>query len=53
LGVEVGTIKNRISTLRKAGKIEDTGETHKQSRQVSLVSPPLRYGDGDTSKGQP
>lgn len=48
LGVEVGTVKNRLSTLRKAGKIEDTGEKHGQSRQVSLVSLPLRYGDGDT-----
>jgi hypothetical protein len=50
LGVGVGTIKNRLSTLRKNGKIEDTGEREGQSRQVSLVSPPLRYGDGDTLK---
>lgn len=50
LGVEVRTIKNRLSTLRKNGKIEDTGERDGQSRQVSLVSPPLRYGDGDTLK---
>jgi biotin operon repressor len=49
LGVEVKTVKNRLSTLRKEGKIEDTGEKYKQARQVSLVSPTLRDGDGDTS----
>ncbi len=47
LGVEVKTVKNRLSTLRKEGKIKDTGETHKQARQVSLVSPTYRDGDGD------
>ena len=48
LGVEVKTVKNRLSTLRREGKIEDTGEKHKQARQVSLVSPTIRDGDGDT-----
>lgn len=48
LGVEVKTVKNRLSTLRREGKIEDTGEKHKQARQVSLVSPTIMDGDGDT-----
>jgi len=48
LGVEVKTVKNRLSTLLREGKIEDTGEKHKQARQVSLVSPTIRDGDGDT-----
>ena len=49
LGVEVKTVKNRLSTLRTEGKIADTGERNKQARQVSLVSPAIRDGDGDTS----
>jgi len=48
LGVEVKTVKNRLSTLLREGKIEDTGEKHKQARQVSLVSPTIMDGDGDT-----
>lgn len=48
LGVEVKTVKNRLSTLLREGKIEDTGEKHKQARQVSLASPTIRDGDGDT-----
>ena len=36
VSVEVRTVKNRPSTLRKSGKIVDTGETRGQSRQVSL-----------------
>ena len=48
LGVEVKTVKNRLSTLLREGKIEGTGEKHKQARQVSLVSPTIRDGDGDT-----
>ena len=53
------TIKNKLSDLRKAGKVEDTGEVRDQSHQVRLTRPPsLRVPsvpnpigdrDGDTS----
>jgi len=34
------TVKNKLSDLRKAGKVEDTGEVRGQSHQVRLAPPP-------------
>jgi hypothetical protein len=34
------TIKNKLTDLRKAGKVEDTGEVRGQSQQVRLTRPP-------------
>ncbi len=58
LSVEPKTVKNRLSDLRKSGKVEDMGQEHNQSRQVRLSQPPtmgvprvpnpIRDGDGDT-----
>jgi hypothetical protein len=57
------TIKNKLSDLRKAGKVEDTGEVRGQSQQVRLATPPtLRVPsvpnpigdrDGDTKQRSP
>jgi hypothetical protein len=48
---QLGTVKNRLTTLRKQGRVEDTGIALDRSKQVRLPlsspSLPLRYGDGD------
>lgn len=50
LDAEPSTIKSRLTGLRSAGKIEDTGLTENRSRQVRLVAlplPPLSNGNGN------
>jgi len=60
VGGQLKTIKNKLSVLRKAGKIQDTGEVRGQSQQVRLSHPPslrvpgvptpLGDRDGDTPR---
>jgi hypothetical protein len=53
LGVTLKTIKNRLTDLRNAGKVRETGVTSGQSQQVELagvpsVPIPIRDSTGDT-----
>jgi hypothetical protein len=41
-GLTRGTIKNAITTLKKAGRVEVTGEMQGQMEQVQLVAPAAR-----------
>lgn len=55
LGVTLKTVKNRLSDLKKSGKVQDTGITSGQAQQVELASvpgvpSPIRDGTGDTAQ---
>ncbi len=55
LGVSLKTVKNRLSELKNAGKVRETGITSGQSQQVELagvprVPDPIRDGTGDTAE---
>jgi hypothetical protein len=50
-GLALKTVKNVLSSLRKAGEVKDTGKTDGQSKQVSLVSSPLRDTDTRDTHG--
>jgi hypothetical protein len=41
-GLTRGTIKNAITALKKAGRVEPTGEVRGQMEQVQLVAPAAR-----------
>jgi hypothetical protein len=48
-GLALGTVKNCLTRLRRAGQVIDTGETRGQTRQVRLVSSPsLIYRGSDS-----
>jgi DNA-binding Lrp family transcriptional regulator len=54
LGVALKTVKNRLSDLKKSGRIKETGVTSGQAQQVALagvpsVPIPIRDSTGDTS----
>lgn len=56
IGAEKSTVKNRLSALRKVGKVEDTGEVRDRSHQVRLPLPllrhsPIRDGNGNDGTG--
>jgi hypothetical protein len=63
VGGQLKTVKNKLSDLRKAGKVEDTGEVRGQSQQVRLARPPslsvpgvpnpIGDRDGDTQPRSP
>jgi hypothetical protein len=38
-GLARGTVKNKITSLKKAGRVETTGEIRSQMEQVRLVAP--------------
>jgi DNA-binding transcriptional ArsR family regulator len=42
IGLEIKTVKNALTELRKAGAVVNTGEKQGQSRQVSLASLPYK-----------
>jgi hypothetical protein len=50
-GLALKTVKNVLSSLRKDGEVKDTGKTDGQSKQVSLVSSPLRNRDRRDTHG--
>jgi DNA-binding transcriptional ArsR family regulator len=56
-GLALGTVKNKLTALKKAGRVETTGERRSQMEQVQLVSPvsrPYKGSDtGDTSDMSP
>jgi AAA domain len=55
-GLALGTAKNCLTRLRRVGKVEDTGETRGQTRQVRLASSPsliYRGSDSDDAKSSP
>ncbi len=53
-GLALKTVKNALTKLRGDGVVRYTGETNaKGAREVSLVSPPLRDGDRDSSDNAP
>jgi hypothetical protein len=45
-GLKLGTVKNKLVALKKAGRVVSTGQIRNQSEQVSLVS--LIYKGSDT-----
>lgn len=49
-GLQEGTVKNALTALRKAGKVEDTGEKRGKAHEVRKVSSSssLHLGDGDS-----
>ncbi len=51
IGAEKATVKSRLSALRKAGKVEDTGEVRDRSHQVRLSLPLLRYSPISNGNG--
>lgn len=53
-GLALGTVKNALTKLRKAGEVEPTGERRGQAEQVRLLSslsPSYRGGDSDDARG--
>jgi DprA winged helix domain len=48
-GLTRGTIKNAITALKKAGRVEVTGETQGQMEQVQLVAPAARPTKGSAT----
>ena len=53
--LKVKTVKNSLTTLRRRGKVEPTGNRRDQAEQVSLVSSPpspIRDRDWDTAGDQ-
>jgi DNA-binding transcriptional ArsR family regulator len=54
IGAEYRTVKNKLTDLRKAGKVEDTGEVRNRSHEVRLAQASSSFllsdGDGDASK---
>jgi len=51
--LEVKTVSNRLSELRKQGRVEPTGERERRWEQVRLVSQrpsPIRDRDGDANR---
>jgi hypothetical protein len=47
-GLEVGTVKNKLTTLRKSGEVANTGNKNKDGAfEVSLSSTDTRDDDDD------
>jgi hypothetical protein len=52
-GLARGTVKNKITALKKAGRIEITGEIRSQMEQVQLVAPAARPIKGSAASATP
>jgi len=52
-GLARGTVKNKITALKKAGRIETTGENRSQMEQVRLVAPRHRPIRGSAASATP
>jgi DNA-binding transcriptional ArsR family regulator len=48
-GLVRGTVKNKITALKKAGRVETTGEIRSQMEQVRLVAPAARPYKGSAA----
>ena len=52
-GLVRGTIKNKITALKRAGRVETTGEIRSQMEQVKLVAPRHRPIKGSAASATP
>jgi hypothetical protein len=52
-GLARGTVKNKITALKKAGRVETTGEIRSQMEQVRLVAPRHRPIKGSAASATP
>jgi len=52
-GLVRGTIKNKITALKRAGRVETTGEIRSQMEQVQLVAPRHRPIKGSAASATP
>src|SRR5215208_955449 len=52
-GLVRGTVKNKLTALKKAGRVETTGEIRSQMEQVRLVSPAARPIKGSAANYTP
>jgi hypothetical protein len=52
-GLARGTVKNKITALKKAGRVEITGEIRSQMEQVRLVAPRHRPIKGSAASATP
>jgi hypothetical protein len=52
-GLARGTVKNKITALKKAGRVEITGEIRSQMEQVRLVAPRHRPTKGSAASATP
>jgi hypothetical protein len=52
-GLARGTVKNKITALKKAGRVETTGEIRSQMEQVQLVAPRHRPIKGSAASATP
>jgi hypothetical protein len=52
-GLVRGTVKNKITALKKAGRVEITGEIRNQMEQVQLVAPRHRPIKGSAASAAP
>jgi len=52
-GLSRGTVKNKITALKKAGRVETTGEIRSQMEQVQLAAPAARPYKGSAASATP